>query len=160
MKRPVLFLFSLIFCISCLRAVAQDPGDSLKNIWEDQAMIDSLRFMALEAFVDRYEQSHTEEALENLEVYHDLAIEENQPRIFELSTRRRTSTGSRSSIPAGSTIKLSSRRSCLRSPVEGHCFRTREMCASKRVQQGHSKLFDALVIFQEKRTRRVSRACC
>ena len=39
-------------------------------------MIDSLRFMALEAFVDRYEQSRSEDALDNLEVYHELAIEQ------------------------------------------------------------------------------------
>ena len=89
MKRPVLFLFSLIFCSSAIRAAAQDPGDSLKNIWEDQAMIDSLRFMALEAFVDRYEQSRSEDALENLEVYHELAIEKgDERRIFRAFNKK------------------------------------------------------------------------
>ena len=89
MKRPVLFLFSLIFCISCLRAVAQDPGDSLKNIWEDQAISDSLRFMALEEFFDRYKQSRIDEALENLEVYLELAIEKgDQRRIFRAFNKK------------------------------------------------------------------------
>jgi len=89
MKRPVLFLFSLILCSSALWATVQDPGDSLKNIWEDQAMSDSLRFMALEEFVNRYEQSHIDEALENLEVYLELAIEKgDQRRIFRAFNKK------------------------------------------------------------------------
>ena len=89
MKPPILLLLSLIFCNSALWAVDQEPGDSLKNIWEDQAMSDSLRFKALEEFVDRYEQSRSEEALENLEVYHELAIEKgDQRRIFRAFNKK------------------------------------------------------------------------
>ena len=67
-----LFIISL-FC--CLSIHAQTDTTSLKEVWENEKIVDSLRFNALEAYYDVNNQTQPDLALVSLEYYYTLAKE-------------------------------------------------------------------------------------
>lgn len=81
--RHYLALFMLLNTVLGVSSTASYLNDSLRQIWRNQEVSDSLRFRALEEYINRNKASLLDSVNFYLEEYHALAIEkEDERRVF------------------------------------------------------------------------------